>query len=92
MASDREPDTCRGGAGLALNGMELKGSASAEAILRAYTISAFDDCSAHINPVACRLQRKPVVAAPLAEADPDGAARRSTALPCQTVTNPFRSD
>ena len=37
--------------GVTLNGVRIDGSAPVSAILRAYTIAAFDDCGGHFNPV-----------------------------------------
>jgi len=37
--------------GVTLNGVRIDGSAPVTAILRAYTIAAFDDCGGHFNPV-----------------------------------------
>ena len=36
--------------GVMLNGTRIDGSAPVDAILRAYTIAAFDDCGGHFNP------------------------------------------
>ena len=44
-------DSIRGDVGVSLNGVVLAPPAPIQAILRAYTIAAFDDCGGHVNPV-----------------------------------------